>query len=210
MLVLSYRFQHLFLDALEKAYAKGQLQFFGTLQHLSDPQKFAAYLAPLRDCQWVVYAKSPFGGPPYVVQYLGRYVNRVAISNRRLRALQDGQVSFEYKDYRDGGISKIMTVAVDEFIRRFLLHVVPPGFQRIRYYGFLANCHRARQLQLCRKLLATPASELLPSLRDCQNLERLLTAPKQRLCPHCGIGVLVIIQRLAPERESKALRMDSS
>jgi hypothetical protein len=208
--VLSYRFQHLFLDALEKAYAKGQLQFFGTLQHLSDARKFAAYLAPLRDSEWVVYTKPPFGGPQYVLQYLGRYVNRVAISNRRLRSLQDGQVSFEYKDYRDGGKSKIMTLAADEFIRRFLQHVVPPGFQRIRYYGLLANCHRARQIELCRQLLATPASELLPSLGDGQNLDRLLAAPNHRLCPHCGIGVLVVVQRLAACRPSQAVPIDSS
>ena len=208
--VLSRLFRRLFLAALEKAYAKGQLQFFGKLQPLSDPRKFADYLAPLRQSEWVVYAKPPFGGPQYVIEYLGRYVHRVAISNRRLRTLQDGQVGFEYKDYRDGGKPKVMTLAVDEFIRRFLQHVVPPGFQRIRYYGFLANCHRARKLVLCRELLGTAASELLPSLTDCQAFERSLAGPKLRLCPRCGIGVLAVIQRLAPRRESTPVRMDSS
>jgi hypothetical protein len=208
--VLSRLFRRLFLEALGKAFAQGQLQFFGQLQPLSDPRKFAGYLAPLRRSEWVVYAKPPFGGPQYVIQYLGRYVHRVAISNRRLRTLQDGQVCFEYKDYRDNGKSKITTLPVEEFIRRFLQHVVPPGFQRIRYYGFLANCHRARKLELCRQLLATAASELLPGLRDCQAFERALAGPKLRLCPRCGIGVLTVVQFLTPSRRSMPLRMDSS
>ena len=104
----------------------------------------------------MVYAKAPFGGPPHVLEYLGRYTHRVAISNRRLLALKDGHVSFEWKDYRDAGKSKVMTVSAEEFIRLFLQHVVPPGLPRIRYYGFLANCHRAAKLTLCRQLLATP------------------------------------------------------
>jgi Putative transposase/Transposase zinc-binding domain len=202
--VLSHLFCRLFVEALEKAYAKDRLHFFGEFESLSDPKKFAAYIAALRR-DWVVYARPPFGGPQYVVEYLGRYVYRVAISNRRLRSLEDGHVSFEYKDNPDGGKSKIMTLTAEEFIRRWLQHVVPPKFQRIRYYGFLANCHRARNLELCRQLLATPMAALLPSLAQCQQFDRSLQDPlKSRLCPNCGVGVLVVIEHLDP------VRVDSS
>ena len=144
--VLSARFRRLFLRALAQAHAAGELLFFGDLLPLRNPTAFARYLAPLQHKKWVVYAKAPFGGPPHVLEYLGRYTHRVAISNRRLLALQNGHVSFEWKDYRDAGKSKVMTVSAPEFIRLFLQHVVPPGLQRIRYYGFLANCHRTAKL----------------------------------------------------------------
>ena len=188
--VLSARFRRLFLEALEQAYAAGQLQFFGDLAGLSDPAAFARYLAPLKNSKWVVYAKAPFGGPQQVLDYLGRYTHRVAISNSRLRALEDGQVTFEWKDYRDGQ-TKSMTVSADEFIRRFLLHALPPGFQRIRYYGFLANCHRATRLEQCRRLLATPTADLLPRAADYRDFYLQLTGINLRLCPQCGIGVLI-------------------
>lgn len=203
--VLSHRFRHLLADALEKAHAQGKLHFCGKSESLSDPKKFAACIAPLRARKWVVHAKPPFGGPQHVIEYLGRYVHRVAISNRRLLSLQNDQVCFEYKDYRDGGKSKIMTLSADEFIHRWLQHVVPPNFQRIRYYGFLANCHRARRLELCRQLLTTPTAALLPSLPQCQSYDRSLGDPHhQRICPNCGVGVLVVIEHLPP------VRMDSS
>jgi len=188
--VLSALFRRLFLQALEMAYAQSKLQFFGELEALRDPQAFAAFLAPLKKSPWVVYAKAPFGGPRYVLEYLGRYTHRVAISNRRLLALADSQVSFQWKDYRDGNQQKMMTVAAEEFIRRFLQHTLPPGFQRIRYYGFLANCHRARRLDLCRQLLATAYSDLLPQVCDCHDFSAALTGSKLRLCPQCGIGIL--------------------
>src|SRR5208283_2988214 len=159
--VLSRRFRRLMFEALQDAYAAGQLQFFGDLEPLRQPAAFARYLAPLQKSRWVVYAKPPFGGPQYVLEYLGRYTHRVAISNRRLLHLQDGQVSFQWKDYRDRQQPKVMTVSADEFIRRFLQHALPPGFQRIRYYGLLANCHRADKLDLCRRLLA-PRPRRLP------------------------------------------------
>ena len=202
--VLSRLFRRLFLEALEKAYAKGELQFFGELESLRDPQAFASYLAPLRHSEWVVYAKPPFGGPQHVIEYLGRYTHRVAISNRRLLALEDGQVSFRWKDYRDDGKDKVMTVAAEEFIRRFLQHALPPGFQRIRYYGFLANCHRARKLELCRQLLATWCSALLPSLSACCDFLRAVVGSDVRRCPQCHVGILACIQFLPPHR------MDSS
>jgi hypothetical protein len=191
-------FRRLFLDALEKAYAAGQLQFFGDLTPLRDPAAFARYLAPWRKRKWVVYAKAPFGGPQHVLEYLGRYVHRVAISNRRLLALEDGQVSFEWKDYRDRQRQKVMTVSAEEFIRRFLQHTLPPGFKRIRYYGFLANCHRARKLHLCRQLLAVPCSELIPRPSDYRDFHAALTGRDLRRCPKCGVGTMIRIQTLPP------------
>ena len=198
---LSRRFRRLFLEALEKAHAAGQLQFFGALQSLRQPQAFADYLAPLRRSPWVVYAKAPFGGPQHVIEYLGRYTHRVAISNRRLLALENGRVSFAWKDYRDGGQDKVMTLSAHDFIQRFLQHALPPGFQRIRYYGFLANCHRARRLALCRQLLATPCSALLPSPRDCQAFLQALIANHGRRCPQCG-GILARIPFPPPRRDT--------
>ena len=192
--VLSALFRRLFLEALEKAYAQDQLQFFGDLERLRDPSAFARYLAPLRRSKWVVYAKPPFGGPQRVLEYLGRYTHRVAISNSRLLKLEDGQVSFAWKDYRIKGAPaqqhKAMTVPAEEFIRRFLQHALPPGFQRIRYYGFLANCHRAEMLTLCRRLSATTYSDLLPRPADLCPTVAPWTSGRLRLCPQCRIGIL--------------------
>jgi len=181
--VLSAYFRRRFLEELEKLYAAGRLQFFGDLEPLRDPAAFARYLDPLRQAKWVVYAKPPFGGPLQVLEYLGRYTHRVAISNRRLLKLQQGQVSFEWKDYRAKSPdqqSKVMTLGAEEFIRRFLQHSLPSGLQRIRYYGFLANCHRSARLELCRQLLATPSSALLP------HVPLVPPEPQPRSCPLCG------------------------
>ena len=197
--VLSRLFRRLFLEALEKAHTAGKLQFFGDWEALRDPQAFTQYLNPLKKAEWVVYAKAPFGGPSHVIEYLGRYSHRVAISSRRLLALEKGQVCFAWKDYRAGGQDKVMTVSAEEFIRRFLQHSLPPGFQRIRYYGFLANCHRQTKLELCRQLLATASSLLLPCLAACRDwLHALIRRPRR--CPRCGIGILATIQWLAPVR----------
>jgi len=208
--VLSARFRRLFLEALAHAHAKGELQFFSDLAPLADPTAFAHYLAPLEHKKWVVYAKAPFGGPQHVLEYLGRYTHRVAISNRRLLALQDGQVSFEWKDYRDAGKSKVMTVSAEEFIRRFLQHVVPSGFQRIRYYGFLANCHRTAKLALCRQLLATACSQLLPQPADCRDFLAALNRTSLRICPQCGKGILRRVPFFPPWHGPVPLRLDSS
>jgi len=213
--VLSARFRHLFLQALEKAYAAGQLQFFGDLEPLRRPPAFAGWLAPLKNKRWVVYAKPPFGGPQHVLEYLGRYTHRVAISNRRLLALENGQVSFAWKDYRDQCAppqqsNKVMTVSAEEFIRRFLQHALPPGLQRIRYYGFLANCHRTAQLELCRQRLATPCSDLLPQLAGCRVSSAALTGSSLRTCPHCGTGILARFFVLPPRRGLLPGRLDSS
>jgi len=208
--VLSRRFRRLFLQALEKAYAAGQLQLFSELESLRQPRAFARYLAPLREAEWVVYAKPPFGGPQQVLQYLGRYTHRVAISNERLLRLEQGQVSFRWKDYRHPQRPKVMTIAADEFIRRFLLHALPPGFQRIRYYGFLANCHRTRSLDLCRQYLAAPCSDLLPRPTDYRDFYARLTGRNLRRCPHCQIGTLIQVEILFPAHGPLPIQLDSS
>jgi hypothetical protein len=208
--VLSKLFRRLLLAALDKAFVAGKLQFFSDLQHLADPQLFARYLAPLRKSKWVVYAKAPFGGPEHVLQYLGRYTHRIAISNWRILSLENGMVTFEWKDYRDGNQSKAMTLSAEEFIRRFLQHAVPPGFQRIRYYGFLANCHRTAKLALCRQLLATATASLLPQFADCHTFLVALTHADLRLCPRCRIGILARVTFLPPSHRPIPLRLDSS
>jgi hypothetical protein len=202
--VLSTCFRDLILDALAQAHADGALQFFGEIEPLRDPRAFARFLALWKDKKWVVYAKPPFGGPAHVLEYLGRYTHRVAISNQRLLALEDGQVSFAWTDYRDS-LPKVRTVSAEEFIRLFLQHTLPPGFQRIRYYGFLANCHRADKLQLCRNLLATPYSDLLPRPTDYPNL-----CARLHLCPKCGIGTMVQLQVLFPCHGPVPMLVDSS
>ena len=195
--VLSALFRRLFLEALQQAHSAGKLKFFGERKDLADPLRFATFLAPLRKGKWVVYAKPPFGGPQKVLEYLGRYTHRVAISNHRLLAMQDGQVSFAWKDYRDGQ-KKQMTVPADEFIRRFLQHSLPQGFQRIRYYGLLANCRRAANLALCRSLLSSPAVELLPRTKDYRDFYHELSGKNLRVCPKCGTGQLIRLGVSAP------------
>jgi hypothetical protein len=201
--VLSRLFRRLFLEGLEKAFQKRELRFFSDLAPLCQPECFADYLAPLRKTEWVVYAKPPFGGPLQVLEYLGRYTHRVAISNQRLAAMDNGRVSFRWKDYRDRDRhkSRIMTVEAEEFIRRFLLHALPAGFQRIRHYGLLANCHRKDKLALCRQLLASPVSQLLPSpAGDYRDVYEALTGESLRLCPKCKTGTLTVIQILPAHR----------
>jgi hypothetical protein len=197
--VLSARFRRLFLKALEQAFQDGQLQFFGELAPLSEASAFARYLAPLHNRDWVVYAKAPLGGPQQVLQYLGRYTHRVAISNSRLREMNQDQVSFEWKDYRDGH-SKLLTLSAHEFIRRFLMHSLPSGFQRIRYYGFLANCHRRTRLNVCRHVLATPIQDLLPRVSDYRDLLLQLTGINLRRCPQCGS---VLLRLIVPRPQSQ-------
>jgi hypothetical protein len=182
--VLSSRFRRLYLRYLEQAYRAGKLRFHGQLQHLSDPASFARYLAPLRKSKWVVYAKPPFGGPERVLDYLGRYTHRVAISNSRLQQLEDGQVTFSYKDYKDGHQQKLLTLSADEFLRRFLLHVLPEGFQRIRHYGLFSNRHRAENLARCRELLGVSAPAAPPPQDYCERY-RQLTGQDLFECPQC-------------------------
>lgn len=191
--VLSRLFRRLFLEALQQAYDTGKLQFCGELESLQDPARFAAYLAPLGQAEWVVYAKPPFGGPLQVLAYLGRYTHRVAISNQRLLAHQQNTVTFQWKDYRHSGRekSRMMTLAADEFIRRFLIHTLPDRFPRIRHFGFLANRHRRQKLARCRELLIHPITELLPEAAVCNPLRTLLDRAPELGCPLCGAGVVV-------------------
>jgi hypothetical protein len=209
--ILSALFRRLFLEALRKAFDQGQLQFFGELQPLEDPKAFVAYLAPLKQAPWVVYAKPPFGGPQQVLEYLGRYTHRVAISNQRLLSMENNQVAFEWKDYRNRHQQKrkVMTLSAEEFTRRFLLHVLPPGFQRIRHFGFLANCHRQDKLALCRQLLAVPVTDLLPRPSDYRDRHELLTGESLRRCPKCGIGTMIRIRILPPYRWPAVAPQDS-
>ncbi len=200
VLVLSRLFRRLFLQALKEAFDKGQLQWFGELTHLRQPEAFAAYLEPLRQADWVVYAKPPFGGPRQALAYLGRYTHRVAISNQRLIAMDQDQVAFHWKDYRHPEKIKQMTLQVDEFIRRFLTHVLPPRFPRIRHFGFLANRHRKQNLVLCRKLLTTPAGEVLPLREDCLALSVTLAPTPSLYCPKCGVGTMIPIEILPAYR----------
>jgi hypothetical protein len=190
--VLSRLFRRLFLERLQAAFDTRKLQFFSSLERLRDPRAFAQYLAPLRQAEWVVYAKPPFGGPEQVLNYLGRYTHRVAISNNRLLDINHGKVTFRWKDYRHHDQQKTMTLAADEFIRRFLLHVLPDGFQRIRYYGFLGNRYRQTRLALCRQLLgvgiAPVTREDKPDYRD---LYEKLTGQSLRDCPVCHRGHMV-------------------
>jgi hypothetical protein len=200
--VLSRLFRRLFLEALEQAFQQGELQFFGELSSLSDAASFAAYLDPLRDSEWVVYAKPPFGGPQQVLAYLGRYTHRVAISNQRLQSLENSQVTFQWKDYKHKNKqnSKTMTLDAGEFIRRFLLHTLPPGFQRIRHFGFLANCHRKAKLALCRQLLLPPIVELLPESAQTRPLLDFLAQNKPEICPQCSLGTMIRVTLLPAYR----------
>jgi hypothetical protein len=177
--VLSRLFRRLFLEKLAAAFEAGKLGFFGTLAGLADPAMFARLMAALRRREWVVYAKRPFADPEAVLAYLGRYTHRVAIANSRLVALAGDQVSFRWRDYRHHNKNKVMTLAAEEFIRRFLLHALPDGFHRIRHYGFLANCRRDDKLALCRKLLDEPARAPARDRPECQQLA-------VDRCPCCG------------------------
>jgi hypothetical protein len=185
--VLSRLFRRLFLGELQAAYVGGRLGFFGELAALARPAAFANRLAALRRQEWVVYAKPPFGGPSPVLAYLGRYTHRVAIANSRLVAAEDGQVAFRWRDWRHHGKAKLMVLAADEFIRRFLLHSLPDGFHRIRHYGFLANRERTDKLALCRRLLAAAAPA--PG-RDPDPPPRPSTPAASETCPCCG-GAMV-------------------
>jgi hypothetical protein len=194
--VLSRLFRGLFLHQLEKAFVGGKLNFFTAHRHLHEPAAFRRHLAPAHDTDWVVYAKRPFAGPQQVLDYVGRYTHRIAISNGRLLSVDDGKVQFRWKDYRHGSQQKVMSLDADEFIRRFLIHVLPDGFQRIRYYGFLSNAHRAGKLALCRELLAmqpvAPAASSLPA--DYRDQHETLTGVSLRICPHCRRGSMLVVE----------------
>ena len=197
MRVLSRLFRRLFLEHLQRAFVSGKLRFFSALEKLRDPRDFAGYLAPTRKVDWVVYAKPPFAGPEQVLDYVGRYTHRVAISNERLLDIEAGQVHFRYKDYRQHGKQKTMTLSAEEFIRRFLLHTLPSGFRRIRYYGFLGNRYRNEKLAQCRQLLGMPPAAPPEPPRDYRDRHQELTGNSLRECPICHRGRMFIVEALA-------------
>ena len=188
--VLSRVFRGKFVAALKQAFQNGRLSLHGNLALLAQPKTFVAWLRPLFRKDWVVYAKPPFGGPQYVLQYLGRYTHRVAISNHRLVSFTDGKVTFRWRDSAHNNEQKFMTLPLDEFLRRFLLHVLPKGFVRIRNFGFLANRRRATLLPFCFQLLGAAqepqAKQDVSSTNDSHDLWR---------CPKCG-GPMVVVEKL--------------
>ena len=205
--VLSRLYRRLFLERVRAAFNAGLLGFFGELAGLARPAAFAAHLRPLRRLKWVVYAKRPFGGPQQVLDYLGRYTHRVAIANNRLIDLTGGQVRFRWRDYRHPQRPKIMTLPAGEFIRRFLLHVLPNGFRRIRHFGFLANAHRSAKLAVIRGLLEVPEPVRAREPVDYRQRYARLFGHSLDICPACG-GHIVEIAVLRPA--ARPFHCDSS
>ena len=198
--VLSRVFRGKFLAFLRTAFRKGRLQFHGRIAGLQQKSTFDALLRQAFRCEWVVYTKPPFGGPEQVLRYLSRYTHRVAISNHRILNIADGNVTFRWRDYAHGNKKKKMTLPACEFLRRFLMHVLPQGFVRIRHFGFLANGHRKELLTQCRHLL--PA----PSVTPATDISARIQLPP---CPSCRAGRLQIVERMSPQLPSSS-RLDSS
>ena len=210
--VLSRLFRRLFLTELDAAFDAHALQFFGALIPLQDRRAWYQHLAPARHVDWVVYAKRPFAGPPQVLEYVGRYTHRVAIANARLVDIEDGQVRFRYKNYRDDTPHpKTMTLVASEFMRRFLLHVLPAGFHRIRYFGWLGNRHRTQKLAQCRQCLGTAAPETPSSTVPAEYRDRYeaLTGRSLRDCPSCHDGQMRVIDQVV-RADAAAAMPDSS
>jgi hypothetical protein len=194
--VLSRRFRKKLLALLRQAFADGKLEFFGQSADLADPARFDAWLLKLKKKDWVVYAKPPFGGPEEVLKYLARYTHRVAISSSRLLSMENGQVTFRWRDSRHGNRSSTMTLDAVEFIRRFLLHILPAGFVKIRHFGFLANRNRSSALALCRQLLnVSTKSDYIAAVPA-----REPNSSVEHRCPVCHVGALRIIEWLTAEQ----------
>jgi len=197
--VLGRLYRGKFLDYLGQAYRGGELRLTATLGHLRDPQRFAALLRELRRKKWVVYAKPPAAGPEAVLGYLARYTHRVAIANSRLVSLAEGAVRFRYKDRTVGGQERILELDAREFLRRFLLHVLPGGFVRIRHYGLLANAHRRDNVELCRSLIGKPVMEQTDlQTGACEPIALPRLPSSTKCCPRCGVGTMITIAILRP------------
>lgn len=205
--VLSRVFRGKFLAFLRQAFSEEKLVCCGQISHLAQKGHFDQWLAELNRIEWVVYAKPPFGSPEQVLKYLARYTHRVAISNHRLLEFKDGRVTFSYKDYAAGNLTKTMTLETPEFTRRFLQHVLPSGFVRIRHYGFLANRDRKQKLALCRQLLKR-SGQAAPclSIQEAQAGEpgASLDRTRPKLCPVCRQETLVIVERIAAGRQASS------
>jgi len=187
--VLRRVFRGKFVAGLKSTFQRGQLHLSGDLASLAQPKLFASWLRPLFRKHWVVYSKPPFGGPEYVLHYLGRYTHRVAISNHRLVSFGDGQVTFRWRDSANNNEQKFMTLALDEFLRRFLLHLLPKGFVRIRHFGFLANRRRAQSLPLCFAAFASATAQTEAPTSTATDDNRAW------FCPQCG-GPMIVVERL--------------
>jgi Putative transposase/Transposase zinc-binding domain len=207
--VLSRLYRRLFLESLRTAFDNGELHFFSALSSLADPAAFRARLDDLRQREWNVYSKPPFGGPEQVLAYLGRYTHRVAIANSRLVGLHQGQVTFRWRDYRHHNKSKLMTLSAGEFIRRFLVHALPDRFHRIRHYGFLANGHRAAKLALCRRFLQAPTPDKPAPAADYRERYRCLTGHSLDVCPACG-GAMIQLGPIPRAAHKQARWPDTS
>lgn len=208
--VLSRLFRRLFRDQLGRLYEQGKLSFHGSLAQLNDPAVFRRFVQSLGRKEWVVYAKPPFGGPRQVLDYLGRYTHRVAISNHRLLKLEHGYVTFNWRDYRHG--QRPLTLTAEEFMRRFLLHTLPRGFQRLRHFGLLGNRARAAKLARCRQLLGV-APEPLAMQHDADGLYPALMSDLLTRCPVCQQGQLRRLETIGPPSQlsgARPLRLDSS
>jgi hypothetical protein len=204
--VLSRVFRGKFIAGLKRAFADGKLSFPGSLRPLAEAKGFHSFLRSLFRHDWVVYAKRPFGGPEHVLHYLARYTHRVAISNHRIVNVAEGKVTFRWKDYAHGSKQRTMVVTGEEFLRRFLLHVLPLGFVRIRFFGFLANRRRKQLLPLCQRLLEVISPASLPALHSGE-----AKLPASWLCPLCG-GVMLLIEKFTAEevRCQRSHFLDSS
>ena len=193
--VLARLFRRLFVQGLERAYQKGKLSFHGACAFLAKPTAFKRLVKSVRAREWWVYAKPPFGGPAQVLAYLGRYTHRVAISNHRLLSLKHGEVTFSYRDNRHNQLRSIMTLSADEFMRRFLLHVLPRGFQRIRQFGLLAN-RRRDELARCRQLLGATDQTVESLCQDYKTLYQTVTGTSLQQCPACRAGTMKFCSHL--------------
>jgi hypothetical protein len=215
--VLSLVFRGKFIDLLKRAYRRGELEFHGKLASLAQPKEFERFLNRSVKHRWVVDVRPPLdpdagsssASPEIVLKYLARYTHRVAISNRRLVAMDNGKVSFRYKDYADGNREKTLELEATKFIRRFLLHILPSGFMKIRHYGFLANRFRREKLALCRQLLGV-SSDASVELSECEPDQKALAPYEPDLvtrCPVCGRGKMIFIKRILPEAKWAPRRM---
>ena len=204
--LLSRLFRGKFLAFLKEAHRRGELTLAGRLQSLDSHRAFRSWLGPLYDKEWVVYAKPPWKSPEHAVKYLARYTHRVAIANGRLQSIDDGQVTFSYKDYRRQHRQRTLTLPATEFIRRFMMHVLPNGFVRIRYYGFLANTHRQEQLRKIRKLLDAPQPAIAGEQSDDAPQDPLEPLQDQP-CPHCNDGLMRAVGIAPRPRLSEILKL---
>ena len=194
---LAKEFQRRYLNKLDKAYRKNALSFHGRAERYKDEKQFEKLLVALWDKKWITYAKQPFGGPEQVLEYLGRYTHRVAITNNRIIAIDNGTVRFSYRDRSDDNTQKELTIGADEFIRRFLLHVLPRGFTKIRYYGFLAHANKKTCIELIRMLINATTAYVQKLVESAQQMMLRLTGVDIYCCPQCGEGTLVYVRPIA-------------